>query len=532
MQQSDKSDKTALGMIKQYFLDFGVLRDNPKEFWAVQLINFLDSVAYFSIIAVVTLYLTDTIGWNDVHAGYIVTGFTSFVTISLFFSGFFTDALGIKKSIVLAMTVQLISRAGCLVCGLMPDLPGRQWLVVFFLMLFSPGLAMTLTVFQSANKRFSSRRSRGASFNIWYLIMNLAAVGGGLLISLVRQQLQIDVSWIFAFGVVWAVLSILSGLLLIQRLEQVRLDDEGEEGEKKEEVAQADQAGALQRAWQVAAEAGQRFKTLMGQSAFWRFLVLMVSLLGVRAVFVYMYLLMPKYWVRVIGPEVQMGLLQTINPILIVSGLILVIPIANKFNVFKMLVFGATISSFALLFLVLPYQTWAPLTFVLPDAWFSTDMAAQYFMMSLLMLALLSVGEVFWSPKLNEYTAAIAPEGQEGSYLGMSMMPWFFAKLTVSALSGHMLTRWCPPSRSVELPGSGAIEALTGGDVQASWVLLPEMSERIASGTLSFWERPEAMWLLLFIWAFSGPVLAMVFKGWLTEGADLDPTPREEEAAA
>ena len=36
MQQSDKSDKTALGMIKQYFLDFGVLRDNPKEFWAVE----------------------------------------------------------------------------------------------------------------------------------------------------------------------------------------------------------------------------------------------------------------------------------------------------------------------------------------------------------------------------------------------------------------------------------------------------------------------------------------------------------------
>ncbi len=469
----DKAQQgNAIQAIKQYFLDFGVLRDNPREYWAIQIVNFLDSAAYFSLIAIVTVFLTSNIGWNDVHAGYIITGFTSLVTISLIFSGFFTDSLGIRRSVLLAIFVQLISRGGLLVLGLWTDAPYRMWLVVLFLVLTAPGLAMTITVFQAANKRFSSRRSRSASFNLWYLIMNLGGVVGGLLIDVVRLRLQIDNSYIFAFGVLSGVLSILTALFLITR-------EHGVEDEPEEPTDSAGNKLPTKSAWEI-------FTSVVRESAFWRFIVLMVAFLGVRAVFTYMYLLMPKYWIRIIGEDVEMGFLQAVNPILIVVGLILFIPLANKFNVFKMLVFGAIISSFSLIMLVLPWQ------------WFSSDMAVGYFRMSLAMLILLSLGEVIWSPKLNEYTAAIAPTGQEGSYLGMSMMPWFFAKTTVGIMSGHMLVRWCPE-------GTG---------------------QKIAAGGLAFWDSPEAMWLLLFFWAILGPLLAIVFSGWLTKGADLEPASR------
>ncbi len=39
--------------------------------------------------------------------------------------------------------------------------------------------------------------------------------------------------------------------------------------------------------------------------------------------------------------------------------------------------------------------------------------------------------------------------------------------------------------------------------------------EKLLAGELSFWDRPEAMWLILFIWAISGPILAWLFRGWL-----------------
>jgi hypothetical protein len=55
-----------------------------------------------------------------------------------------------------------------------------------------------------------------------------------------------------------------------------------------------------------------------------------------------------------------------------------------------------------------------------------------------------SIGEAIWSPRLYQYTAAIAPKGKEGSYMALSLLPYFVAKLVVGMLSGRMLERWCP----------------------------------------------------------------------------------------
>jgi len=155
--------------------------------------------------------------------------------------------------------------------------------------------------------------------------------------------------------------------------------------------------------------------------------VLIALILGVRAVYTYLYLLMPKYWLRTIGPEAAIGTLNMINPIGIVIGLILFIPITNKFNVFNMLVYGAKVSASSLFPMALPWQI------------YGGSIAYAHYLMAVLCMIIVTVGEVIWSPKLNEYTAAIAPKGQEGTYLGLSLMPWFLAKTLVSILSGHLL---------------------------------------------------------------------------------------------
>jgi hypothetical protein len=208
-----------------------------------------------------------------------------------------------------------------------------------------------------------------------------------------------------------------------------------------------------------------------------------------------MYLLMPKYWTRVMGDDAAIGTLNTINPVLIVAGLILFIPFANKFNIFKMLVYGAMISALSLFALVIPWPSMGQMLGALGDtlsvSWMRNDFVPAYYALSVLCMIILSIGEVIWSPKLQEYTAAIAPEGQEGSYLGLSMVPWFAAKTIVSLLSGHMLARWVPE-------GIGA---------------------RLREGSVPFWETPEAMWLILGLVALAGPILALLFQAWLTKGA-------------
>jgi hypothetical protein len=59
-------------------------------------------------------------------------------------------------------------------------------------------------------------------------------------------------------------------------------------------------------------------------------------------------------------------------------------------------------------------------------------------------MVMLSVGEALWSPRLYEYAATIAPKGQEASYMALSSLPLFGAKLIVGITSGTMLAKYCP----------------------------------------------------------------------------------------
>lgn len=121
----------------------------------------------------------------------------------------------------------------------------------------------------------------------------------------------------------------------------VRTDDQIVSPDERAEEAKTDAKVEHKKPWQT-------FVEVVREPAMWRLLVLIALILGVRAVYTYLYLLMPKYWERTIGPDAAIGTLNMINPIGIVIGLILFIPLTNRFNVFKMLVYGAMISSLSL----------------------------------------------------------------------------------------------------------------------------------------------------------------------------------------
>ncbi len=466
MNQAVKN-RTAGEMIRQYFTDFKVLKETRSEYWGIQFINFLDCTVYFAMITIAAVFLSEDLGMSDTDAGYVVTVFTSATTIFLFFSGMVTDWLGIKRSIYVAMGGMLLLRGGVAFLGLTDSVPHRGIIVSILFFLMAPLMAMIQTVFQAANRRFTTKKSRSAGFNLWYLFMNVGAMSGGILIDMVRLWLGFSSSHIFTTGAVMSVLCIGVTFLMVHREDQLRGEDEELEPEPIDDTPKV-----RKNPFQIA-------KEVVSESAFWRLTVLIAMLLGVRAVFAYMYLLMPKYWLRVIGTDANIGLLNTINPFLIVVGLILFIPFANKFNIFKMLVYGSMISALSLFALVLPWQM------------FSANIAHAHYLMAILCLVILSVGEIIWSPKLSEYTAAVAPEGQEGTYLGLTMVPWFLAKTVVSAMSGHMLLRWSPE----------------------------DIGQRLQENTVGFWDSPAAMWFFLGIFAISGPFLALFFRGWLTRGA-------------
>ncbi|WIO73253.1 hypothetical protein QP938_08020 [Porticoccaceae bacterium LTM1] len=472
MTEITTTDQSGLEKIKNYIRDFKVLGQNSKSFWVLQGINILDCIAYYAMVTTVTLFLTGQIsdggvGLSDIASGDVMFWWGIIISASLFMTGFITDTIGIKRSIVIGSTIQWVTRGGIAFCALSPELPNREIIIITFFLLSAPGMAMMQTSFQVGNKLFSTNKSRAASFNAWYLLMNLGFVIGALLADQIRVDMMLPISYIFAASAIACVTSVVISLMAINQKTDTLTNLSDEQATQSDELPKS---------------VFKRFTNLIVQPAFQRLLALMAVLTGVRAVFLYGFLLMPLYWKRVMeipnGGPVEQGFLQMINPLFIFVGLTLFIPIANKFNMFKMLIAGAIVSSLSVLVLALPWE------------WFGGNMVDGYFNMAIVMMLLLSLGEITWSPKLYEYTAAIAPKGQEGAYMGMSILPYFVAKVVVTKLSGVMLVTW----------------------------VAEDVSVRIADGTLPFWESPEAMWLVLGVWALSGPVIAWFFRGWFTKG--------------
>ncbi len=466
--------KTLTEMLIGYFKDFGVLKETRAEYWGIQIINFLDSTTYFGLLTIAAVFLSDDLGMNDRSAGYTITLFTSATSLLLLFSGMATDWLGIKRSLNFALGGHLVLRLAMVWVGLTPSLPHRGLIAAAIFLLMAPFMAALQTIFQAATNRFTTRRSRSAGFNIWYLFMNIGAAAGGFSIDIVRKLLNLPNVHIFTLGVVMAALCFVVVKLTIKDESQLVSPDDPLEAQRKQK--QVPRKNPL-----------QIWREMIREPALWQLLVLVLLIVGVRAVFAYLYLLMPKYWLRTIGPDAAIGTLNAINPIGIVAGLILVIPLANKFSVFKMLVYGAMISSVALFPMAVPWTL------------YDMSIANAHYTMALLCMILVTIGEVVWSPKLYEYTAAIAPKGQEGTYLGLSLIPWFVAKTLVSAFSGHLLERWSP-------------EAVTVNGVAQP------LQQAMLAGSIGYWDRPEAMWLLLGAYALAGCIVAAFLEKWLTKG--------------
>ena len=459
---SEETQEKSGNLLIDYFKGFSALKETRKEYWGLQIINFLDMTTYFSLYGIVIVFLSEDFGYSDVNAGYIYTAFTLGTTVCLWFSGLFTDWLGIRRTIYWAMLAQLVVRVAVVWAGLQENLPYRGLIVATAIILMAPGMAMVQTMLQAGNRRFTTAKSRGAGFNLWYLFMNVGAACGGFLIDIVRKSLHLPNAYILAFGVVSCVVCVVVAFLVIRREDQLYGPDE------KPDETVPEKKAPWQIAWAVATRA-----------VFWRFMVLVILLLGVRAVFLYLHLLCPKYWLRAIGPDAPIGTLQAINPILVIIGLILLIPILHRFTVYGMLTYGAMVSAVSLFVMAIP--SYGQTTYA----------------MTIVFLLVLTVGEIIWSPRLQEYTAAIAPEGQEGTYLGLSLFPWFFAKAAVASLSGHMLGRWVP-----EFPEGE-----------------PILRDRLAAGEVPFWDSPSAMWIVLGACALAGPLIALLLKKWFTKGA-------------
>ena len=131
------------------------------------------------------------------------------------------------------------------------------------------------------------------------------------------------------------------------------------------------------------------------------------------------------------------GKLANINAILIIFLVPTIGALTQRFAAYRMVVIGGAICAAGVFIMALPPVWFVPLANGPFGQWLGHSYLGlegsinPYYVMTALYLMVFSVGEAFYSPRVYEYAAAIAPTGQEASYGALAYLPFLIGKLLV-----------------------------------------------------------------------------------------------------
>lgn len=128
-------------------------------------------------------------------------------------------------------------------------------------------------------------------------------------------------------------------------------------------------------------------------------------LLAVSLIFTWFNSGLPKWVLQVLGPDAPVGkICSSLNPLIIMITIPLV-ALINKYTrltVYKLLILGSTLSAASMFLIGLPIG---------------------YLYALILTTIVFTIGESIWSPSNMEIAAKICPEGEEGRYMTISLIP-------------------------------------------------------------------------------------------------------------
>jgi MFS family permease len=439
------------------FARFAVLKGAVRELWIVFAVKLLGIVAYSVMNSTLVLWLSYDLGYSDTRAGYLVFGWSAVMTLCTVLVGSLTDAIGLRRTFLLGVYVCLMAR------GVMTFIPVKWVALAAGMIPLAIGEALGTPVLVAAVRRYSTTAQRSISFAIFYAIMNVGFLIANLLFDWVRQRVG-EPHGILSIG--GLELSTYRALFLVSLLFEFMLLPILYFGLR--EGVEATEEGIKIAPAKVRAIAGTFWRSLIGsisdvmrdtvrifgglwrQAGFYKFLGFLALAAFVRLIFIHMYYTYPKFGIRELGPGAPIGRLFAINSILIILLVPLVGALSQRIAAYRMVTIGSGIAAASVFIMALP-RAWfqsvseGPLAVFVGQTYLGLSSPIHpYYVMIFLFVVLLSVGESIYSPRLYEYAACIAPKGQEASYMAVSYLPFFLAKLLVASSSGILLAKYCP----------------------------------------------------------------------------------------
>ena len=400
------------------------IKGYSQSFWVSNIVELFERMAYYAVFIVLTIYLSTTLGFNDIEASIISGLFSGGLYLLPIFTGAYADKIGFRKSMLIAFSLLTIGYFGL---GILPSLlsaiglveygettiymglkeSSEHWLIVPVLFVIMVGGSFIKSIISASVAKETTTENRAKGYSIFYMMVNIGAFTGKTIIDPLRGQIG-DEAYIY-INYFAALMTLIALVAVYFFYNSTKTAGEGKS----------------------MAEIGQGFKRIMTN---WKLLLLILIVTGFWMIQHQMYATMPKYVIRLAGESARPGWIANVNPFVVVCLVSLITRLMAK----KSAIFSMNIGMF-----LIPFSA----IIMAMGNTFESEIFSTISNITLMMIIGISIqalAECFISPRYLEYFSLQAPKGEEGMYLGFSHLHSFLASIFGFGLSGVLLSKYCP----------------------------------------------------------------------------------------
>lgn len=384
----------------------------PREIWVIFVLKFFSSYAYFTTSLILTLFLSREFGFSDIDAGWCFGMYGVMTTVFGVLCGWVIDFLGVRYSLILGSFLTSF-------CRIVITLTKSRTVLLTLLCTLLPfGESLGIPIMTIGIKRYTNATNRTFGYSLFYSVMNVAAFIVGPVVDFFRAYFQ-DGTTISLPFLGETHLSALRTCMLSSAFASVSLFTVALFFVREVEV---DEHGNITDFTPSRTNAVSSTWTTFRDRSFWRLAALTCLLIGVRLVFAHNSATMPKYLIRQFGVDAPFGLVFAINPLLIIFLVPLVGLLTKHIRSFPMILYGSILAAASPLFICID----------------------QSYLMIVLYMTALSLGEAVYSPRTYEYSMELSANGSEGLYGSLAAAPLFSVQLLVGGMSGWLISEFMP----------------------------------------------------------------------------------------
>ena len=175
-----------------------------RAFWVANSVELLERMSYYAVFIVLTLYLSNILGFNDFEASMISGLFSGGLYLLPIFSGAYADKIGFRKSMLIAFLLLTIGYFGL---GVFPTLlestglvsygvtthfngltsSGSRWIIVPILFVLMIGGSFIKSIISASVATETTEATRAKGYSIFYMMVNIGAFTGKTVIDPLRD---------------------------------------------------------------------------------------------------------------------------------------------------------------------------------------------------------------------------------------------------------------------------------------------------------------------------------------------------------